>query len=850
MRPGTLAHTASAISFAALLTLSGCGGGGGDREPTMPRPEPLPIPDLMPGAGLSAGDSDPVVASSSSDTLESTLANPDNVFPALSSTLLRSRDQVSSEAASSTDFFVESISMNTDGAYVIGYVLDGTSDTITIAQSDATGTNAVIKDDTSFYFWFWTKTRNDPFFRYMESANLSWSPDNDTNFRSWFIFGVRTDTLPAGSANYRGRFHARSYRGDNPANSERQTITGAMRLVANFDMNELSGTIDGIRSRDSSGNTDWTTSSFTITDGRIVNGQFTATLIGTDSNPNAPFDYSLRNFSGSLLGEFYGPDADEVGGVVSAEREASGQQHGRVLYGYLGGKDVDRFTREAEAVGLTPLSGKVFGTGTKELIVMAHGLVSGGGPSDYMYSHAEALSMRNPDATVVAVLRPGYFDREGRVSPGNNFRHGGDRRVFADQYTAENNWYLAETIRNLRETLSPERVIVVGHSAGAIQFSTIIGQYEGLVDGAVLVAGTYDIGSFWPNSQSPLDFTDTFDGSVKVIAISGTEDTGVPVSVGQHFVQILKENGVDAEFGEVPGATHGYSDLTAAVRTAIDEIRLRLTSNASTAGVSRSFEHGQTELLAGNDTAVVRRNRSGTGWSLTVGEHSVALDDSDLNVHSDLPDVLFRTFNDNSETAEFWSLIGGLGASPMFEHFDIKGWQHKKVVANADLSTLEAADYTEGDYVFVVHGDRTPQSAVLATGTATYTGHMGALEFPTDAAVLDGDPAVMWYEGDTTLTADFGNAEVAGRFDNLQRRPGDASTLGAVSGEVTFNAMIDGSQFAADDVTGTGDMTGFAGGSTRGAFYGPAAEEAGGVFDAADTTNNRALIGWFGGKRP
>ena len=136
--------------------------------------------------------------------------------------------------------------------------------------------------------------------------------------------------------------------------------------------------------------------------------------------------------------------------------------------------------------------------------------------------------------------------------------------------------------------------------------------------------------------------------------------------------------------------------------------------------------------------------------------------------------------------------------------------------------------------------------AVPIAGTASYSGRMGAREFPTDAAVLDDDPDASWYRGDVTLTADFGNSDVGGQFDNLERRPGDTDTYGSVQGMVTFNAAISGNQFAADDVTGTGDMAGFQNGSARGAFYGPAAEEAGGVFGAEDTANSRVLTGWFG----
>ena len=78
---------------------------------------------------------------------------------------------------------------------------------------------------------------------------------------------------------------------------------------------------------------DWPeTTYFSIDDGQIVNGQFTATLTGGDSNANAAMDESLAGYEGSVLGEFYGPAAEEVGGVFTASRAD------RALVGSLGGE--------------------------------------------------------------------------------------------------------------------------------------------------------------------------------------------------------------------------------------------------------------------------------------------------------------------------------------------------------------------------------------------------------------------------------------------------------------------------------------------------------------------------------
>ena len=53
-----------------------------------------------------------------------------------------------------------------------------------------------------------------------------------------------------------------------------------------------------------------------------------------DSNATAPLHESVRGYEGHVLGEFYGPAAEEVGGVLSASRE----EDLRVMLGEFHGK--------------------------------------------------------------------------------------------------------------------------------------------------------------------------------------------------------------------------------------------------------------------------------------------------------------------------------------------------------------------------------------------------------------------------------------------------------------------------------------------------------------------------------
>ena len=111
---------------------------------------------------------------------------------------------------------------------------------------------------------------------------------------------------------------------------------------------------------------------------------------------------------------------------------------------------------------------------------------------------------------------------------------------------------------------------------------------------------------------------------------------------------------------------------------------------------------------------------------------------------------------------------------------------------------------------------------------------MEAIEFPSDDAISSTDSTR--YRGDVALTADFANAEVGGVIDDLESRVGSGSYSSA-DGGATFSASINGSNITATDLNGTGDLSGYQNGNVRGAFFGPSAEEAAGVFDAQDQAN-------------
>ena len=148
--------------------------------------------------------------------------------------------------------------------------------------------------------------------------------------RYYVSYGARTDAanLPAGSATYTGIVHAETFLVDDPDRTQSESMRSNLRLTANFDDSTLDGMIFGIRVRTRNQNdlgwNEWTalsdTTHFEMGDGQIADGQFSATLTGVDSNAAAPADETVRGYEGGVLGEFYGPAAEEVGGVLNASR--------------------------------------------------------------------------------------------------------------------------------------------------------------------------------------------------------------------------------------------------------------------------------------------------------------------------------------------------------------------------------------------------------------------------------------------------------------------------------------------------------------------------------------------------
>ena len=220
---------------------------------------------------------------------------------------------------------------------IVTYELDGELQTVSFTTDDYLEDGGYWEkeiDGESVSFWYGDEFEN--------FATIGFHPcDEGACLFSYGTIGARTEAarMPAGTATYLGSARADSWLENEPGSSpNRQRIWGVLRLTADFTGSTLDGRITDIRVRrqDESNPSDWPDTTYlAIDDGRIVNGQFTATLTGMDSNANAPMDESLRGYEGGVLGEFYGPAADEVGGAFNASRDD------RVMIGRLGGARFD-----------------------------------------------------------------------------------------------------------------------------------------------------------------------------------------------------------------------------------------------------------------------------------------------------------------------------------------------------------------------------------------------------------------------------------------------------------------------------------------------------------------------------
>jgi pimeloyl-ACP methyl ester carboxylesterase len=216
----------------------------------------------------------------------------------------------------------------------------------------------------------------------------------------------------------------------------------------------------------------------------------------------------------------------------------------------------------AHAEMFGPIAGKVFGSGSKALVLVAHG---DSGP-DYITGFAQQIAAQNPGVTVIQMARPGYKIRGTGASKGSS--NGG-----RDHHTKRNSKLLGQGVVAAANAYPHKELLVVGHSGGANQFGVIIATHPGVIDTAILVSGPFDVKLWrtmrgkgpWPRSQSPKQFLKSVPASTKIIAATGSSDSNTRPALARAYVKKAKALGKNATYVEIPGAGHGFRGLHAPV---------------------------------------------------------------------------------------------------------------------------------------------------------------------------------------------------------------------------------------------------------------------------------------------
>lgn len=157
--------------------------------------------------------------------------------------------------------------------------------------------------------------------------------------------------------------------------------------------------------------------------------------------------------------------------------------------------------------------------------------------------------------------------------------------------------------------------------------------------------------------------------------------------------------------------------------------------------------------------------------------------------------------------------------------------------AYGNWAVTDAAE-TSGTVGYFSAGYETPVASLPTTGTGHYTGAMTGTAFNSTGTYS--------LAGNTDILVDWSSSAVTGSLTGVTATNGAASQAW---NDIGFTGSMSGSGFAGTaSVTtlpgGTASLGAAATGSVAGQFYGPNAEEVGGVWNASDGTTS--AIGSFG----
>lgn len=197
----------------------------------------------------------------------------------------------------------------------------------------------------------------------------------------------------------------------------------------------------------------------------------------------------------------------------------------------------------------------------------------------YRGSYEEQLSeLKEEKLNVMAIARPGYRLPNGPTTG----IYGPFNR---DSYTVAVIDGLAAALIALKAHYKPSKLVLLGHSGGAMISGILLGRHPGVADGAVLVGWACDTPEWrewrnitagksgaWDNSLSALDYVGKVPVKTKVVALTGKDDDNTIPRFGKMCTDELIARGVPARFEVLEGLAHSTAMLAYAVTKAVLEV--------------------------------------------------------------------------------------------------------------------------------------------------------------------------------------------------------------------------------------------------------------------------------------
>ena len=319
------------------------------------------IMDAQTSAGLPGGmarsPAPAVYAMSDQDTLANLQPDGATEFAPLSVALVRQYEGADRgvRAPDLGAAYVKSISGDGMGGLRLTYVIDG-EESLAHFEADQYGSVdpccwTTLESDRAVWLWAWNdsfnedpddpaatdRTDGNPYYTYFDMLGGAVNGARPHGYDILMVYGARTEpeNLPTGTAVYEGTMGARIYDSEEPYGPS--WMWGSLNLEADFDDSTVSGNMDVSTADFNQGDMVLAAgNSIEISNGMIDAGGFTADWAASGPT-NVARHETVSGFEGTMVGEFYGPAAEEVGGVMGGHRAADGSSPGQILQGFFGG---------------------------------------------------------------------------------------------------------------------------------------------------------------------------------------------------------------------------------------------------------------------------------------------------------------------------------------------------------------------------------------------------------------------------------------------------------------------------------------------------------------------------------